>query len=394
MNDPAETIHIGKTLSRLDRSGDLVGKSYGVNMNLKFIKKLGRGGMGDVYLAEMESDGVSSEVAVKFSSHSNLPELATEAQISNRLTHDYIARTHSFHILEGDTPSGAIIMAYVDGEDLLELSRMHAQLGLKMPQKFTGLLGYLVCEALEYSHKEGAIHRDMKPANIMVERKSGSPKVIDFGLGVLSQDTPDIIGQVCGTLDFMAPEIIRGNEIDHRADIYGLGMTLDSLIRGESFLARSSQSASSNRLGDRVKAIRDLQDKGYEPLSILPGIHPTLSQIVERSVKLDPGERYADANEMMNALSGFNYGQGLGFGPVRAVFQEYLTLIRHPDLPAHLKDLKSDRYKKPEGNLRDLIERLKSPGSMKDYQVIGNELLLETLPGNYNESIPGFLPIG
>jgi len=392
--DLAETMSPGQTLHHLHDSEDLEGKSYQLSTNLRFLHELGRGGMGKVYLAEIESDGVSEKVAVKFSRHTQLDHLAKEAQISSGLRNDYIAKTRSFHIIEGDPPSGAIIMDYVDGEDLLKISERHSQLGLKLPQKFIGLIGYLCCEGLAYSHRQGAIHRDIKPANIMIDNESGGPKLIDYGLGVLSKDTPKIIGEVCGTLDYISPEALRGLKIGHKTDIYSLGMTLDSLVRGESFLARSSESARSGSFTDRAKATAELQEKGYTPLSRLPGIHPKLSEIIETAVQLKPEDRYLDAKTMMDKLSGFNYEQGLGFGPVRIVFKEYLELIRHNDLPNHLNALKIDNKTKPKEDLNELIETLKSSGHARDYQSVGGELLLETLQGNYREIIPGYLPIG
>jgi serine/threonine protein kinase len=388
------TIDAGRSLNKLHRTQDLAGEVYTVTSSLRFIRQIGKGGMGHVYLAELESDGLTDKIAVKFSPHANLKELAEEAQIASGLrSSDYIAKTRSFHVIEGSgAPSGAIIMEYIDGEDLLAISNMHTQLGLRMPQKFVGLIGYLCCEALHYAHGEGAIHRDIKPANIMIDFKSGAPKLIDFGLGVLSKDTPKIIGEFCGTLNYMAPEVLRGQEISTRTDIYSLGMTLDALIRGESFLEKSSGSAKSGSVLDRINAITELQERGYEPLSHLSGVHPTLSQIIERAVSFNPNDRYESAGEMKGDLAGFNYGQG--FGPVRDVLIEYLDLIRHEDLPDHLNALKINPEERASADLRKLIGTLKQKNHARDYQVIDGRLLLETLPGKYREVVPGYLAIG
>jgi len=388
------TLDAGRTLNQLHDTGNLGGKIFTVTSSLKFIREIGRGGMGHVYLAEIGSDGLEEKVAVKFSPHTNLGKLAEESQLASSLSSsDFIGKTRSFYVIEGEkTPTGAIIMEYIDGEDLLAISNKHNELGLRIPQKFAGLIGYLCCEALQYAHKKGAIHRDIKPANIMIDFNSGAPKLIDFGLGVLAKDTPDIIGQFCGTLNYMAPEVLRGREISTRTDIYGLGMTLDTLIRGESFLEKSSGSAKSDSVLDRAKAIADLQARGYEPLSNLSGVHPTLSQIIEKSVQLNPDNRYSTAAEMKSDLAGFNYGQG--FGPVRDVLIEYLDLIRHKDLPAHLNALKINPEVRANGDLRRLMGILKQKNHARDYQVIGSKLLLETLPGNYSEVVPGYIAVG
>ncbi|HEX3253646.1 MAG TPA: serine/threonine-protein kinase [Pyrinomonadaceae bacterium] len=205
-----------------------------VDTRYAFVKELGRGGMGTVYLAEdRELDRL---VAIKVL---NTPEVTDdlrdrmfrEAQIIARLEHPGIVPVHD----AGTLPDGRIFyaMKYVRGDRLDEYAAHGASLRDRL-RKFQA-----VCDAVAFAHAHGVIHRDLKPQNIMIG-SFGEVLVLDWGVAKIRGDarqsaaynTAD--GTVIGTRDYMSPEQARGEiEIDERADIYSLGVVLKFLLTGE-----------------------------------------------------------------------------------------------------------------------------------------------------------------
>ena len=151
-----------------------------------------------------------------------------EARAMASLNHPNIMTIYDF----GRTSEGHVyyVMEYVDGLDLSELIKMD-EIGEAKAMEIM----MQVCDALEYAHESGFVHRDVKPANIMID-KLGRVKVTDFGLAkLLNADTNygmTMVGQVMGTPDYMAPEQSTGVNVDHRADIYALGVVLYELLTG------------------------------------------------------------------------------------------------------------------------------------------------------------------
>jgi serine/threonine-protein kinase len=199
-----------------------------------FVKELGRGGMGTVYLAEdRELDRL---IAIKVL---NTPaatddlrrRMIREAQIIARLEHPGIVPVHD----TGTLPDGRIFyaMKYVRGSRLDEYAAQGASLNDRL-RKFQS-----VCDAVAFAHAHGVIHRDLKPQNIMIG-SFGEVLVLDWGIAKVREDshraavynTSD--GTVIGTRDYMSPEQARGEiEIDERADVYSLGAVLKFLLNGQ-----------------------------------------------------------------------------------------------------------------------------------------------------------------
>jgi serine/threonine-protein kinase len=213
---------------KLDHLLGVVGTRYA------FVKELGRGGMGTVYLAEdRELDRL---VAVKVLNTTDVTDdlrerMIREAQIIARLEHPGIVPVHD----AGTLPDGRIFyaMKYVRGDRLDEYAAHGASLRDRL-RKFQA-----VCDAVAFAHAHGVIHRDLKPQNIMIG-SFGEVLVLDWGVAKIRDDprqsaaynTSD--GTVIGTRDYMSPEQARGEiEIDERADIYSLGVVLKFLVTGE-----------------------------------------------------------------------------------------------------------------------------------------------------------------
>ncbi len=202
----------------------------------KLVKRIGRGGMGVVWLARDQT--LNLNVALKFlpetlrSDPASLNHLKYEARKSIRLTHPNIVRIHDF--IEAPEAAG-IAMEYIDGPTL-------AQLRSEKPDKVfqaDELAGWTaqLCEALTYAHLDAKlVHRDLKPGNLMVT-KGDRLKVADFGISRSLSDTMANLtreqGYVAGTLAYMGPQQLYGEKADPRDDIYSLGATLFDLLTGK-----------------------------------------------------------------------------------------------------------------------------------------------------------------
>ncbi|MBF8296360.1 MAG: hypothetical protein HW389_2905 [Bacteroidetes bacterium] len=193
------------------------------------LEKLGGGGMGVVYKAE--DIKLKRLVALKFlppdltSDPRSKERFAHEAQAASSLEHPNICTVHDI----GDTDEGQtfIVMSYYDGETL---KRKLSRGPLKVEQALE--IAAQIADGLAKAHDNGIVHRDIKPANIMISRE-GSVKILDFGLAKLAGETRlTKTGSTVGTLMYMAPEQVHGQEVDARADIWALGVLLQEMITG------------------------------------------------------------------------------------------------------------------------------------------------------------------
>ena len=204
----------------------MIGQTLGT---YRLIEKLGEGGMGEVYRALDEM--LDRDVALKMLK----PELArrqgtvdrfrAEAITLAKLDHPGIARIHG---CSRHDDRWFIVMEFVRGETLLgRLSRAG-----RLPWTEAAPIVCQLLDALEYAHRRGVIHRDMKPANVLMGVE-GAVKVTDFGIArVLGTERATRTGHIVGTLEYMSPEQVRGEEVDGRADLYAVGILLYELLTG------------------------------------------------------------------------------------------------------------------------------------------------------------------
>ena len=243
---------------------------------LEILELLGIGGMGAVYKArQMELDRM---VAVKIlppevSADPAFAERFTrEARALARLSHPNIVAVHDF----GRTGDGLFyfVMEYVDGVNL----RQAIQSGHMDPKQALAIVPQ-ICDALQFAHDEGIVHRDIKPENILIDKR-GRVKIADFGLAkLLGQEAADhrltATQQVMGTLRDMAPEQMEGTKsVDHRADIYSLGVVFYELLTGELPVGR------------------------FAPPSKKVEIDVRLDEVVLRALEMEPEKRYQHASEL------------------------------------------------------------------------------------------------
>jgi serine/threonine protein kinase len=241
--------------------------------DLEILELLGLGGMGAVYKARQRK--LDRLVALKV-----LPpewgrdpafaeRFAREARALARLSHPQVVGVHDFGEAGGHY---YLLMEYVDGGSLRELQAD----GRLQPPQALAIVGQ-VCDALQYAHEQGVVHRDIKPENILLDRQ-GRVKIADFGLAKLlrrsrSEYTLTSAGQVMGTLDYMAPEQRTCPQaVDHRADIYSLGVVFYEMLTGELPLGRfappSHNTAVDARIDDVIfRALEHEPDRRYQRIS-------------------------------------------------------------------------------------------------------------------------------
>jgi tRNA A-37 threonylcarbamoyl transferase component Bud32 len=251
---------------------------------LEITELIGQGGMGAVYKARQTK--LDRTVAVKI-----LPaewgrdpafaeRFAREARALARLSHPHIVAVHDF----GETGGlFYLVMEYVDGGNLRQL----LQYGSLAPEQALHIIPQ-ICEALHYAHEVGVVHRDIKPENILLDQR-GQVKIADFGLAKLmgpsaAEFTLTGTRQVMGTLNYMAPEQrTRPQEVDHRADIYSLGVVLYEMLTGELPLGRfappSDKAAVDARVDEVVfHALEQDPERRYQHVSEIKGDVESLAQ--------------------------------------------------------------------------------------------------------------------
>ena len=245
---------------------------------LENFELIGPGGMGTVYKATHRE--LDRPVAVKVL-HAHLQDDATfaerfvrEARTLARLDHPNIVRVYDFGNREGVY---YLVMEFVDGATL----RQAITAGGMAPKEALALVPR-ICDALQYAHDQGVVHRDIKPENILIDR-AGAAKIADFGLakltGTSSESRLTQTATVMGTPHYMAPEQIeKPDEVDHRADIYALGVVFYEMLTGELPVGR------------------------FPPPSQKVEVDVRLDRVVLRTLEKEPSLRYQQASELGTAV--------------------------------------------------------------------------------------------
>lgn len=283
----------------------------------RVIEKLASGGMAEVFRAESAGlEGFKKQVAIK----RVLPHLSEkkkfismfldEARLSAHLSHSNVAQV--FDIGVGDN-AFFIVMEYVDGADLKAVIEAMKKHGREFPVEDAVFIAIKICEGLCYAHElvdgDGKpltiVHRDMSPPNVLIT-KHGEIKIVDFGLAkASSQLEKSEPGIIKGKFSYLSPEAALGQEVDHRTDIFAVGIILWEMLAGRRLFLGDSDYAT-------VKLVQQAQ---VPPISkIAPRVPPDLEPILARALARDPNQRYQSARELALALNDFLYRHGKAVG--------------------------------------------------------------------------------
>ena len=220
---------------------DLVGIASGVEIGSYRVEELiGRGGMGEVYRAHdarLDRNVALKILAPRYADDDGFRErLLRESRLAASLDHPNVVPVYD----AGEADAGLYLaMRYVEGADLRAVLRREGPLA---PARALAIVAQ-VANALDAAHATGLVHRDVKPSNVLIDERRHC-YLADFGLSQTASDRGQATdGSLLGTLDYVAPEQIRGDEIDGRADVYALGCVLFECLTGESPFRRSSEVA-------------------------------------------------------------------------------------------------------------------------------------------------------
>jgi len=316
--------------SPIESGADAGGERNQVKLGrYEIVRELGKGAMGIVYLAKDPLIGrLVALKTIRPSAHADDEDtrefqarFVREAQAAGILNHPSIVTVHD---IGQDDPSGMsfIAMEYVEGQNLKEMLAQGRPLSFEQAADIIAQ----VAEGLDFAHAKGIVHRDVKPANIIL-LDGNRAKITDFGIAKITSGVANLTttGQFLGTPNYMAPEQIKGTPVDGRSDIFSLGICLyECLTHRKPFGGDSLTSIS-------YKIV-------HEPFPPLHEINPTIPEgygvVVSQCLEKDPAKRYQRGKDMANALRAVLRGER----PVRSsepMFADATVLTRgdHDKLP-------------------------------------------------------------
>ena len=251
------------------------------------LRTLGRGALGTVYLAN--DPLIDRAVAVKvlgewFDSDEGRERFIREARAAARLMHRNIVTIFDVADHEGQL---FIAMEYIQGQTLRELIGRQQTVALTRKLEIVEDL----CSALAYAHKQGVVHRDIRPTNVMVDEE-GVVKVLDFGISRIAGSGMTRQGALIGSLNYMSPEQVTGSLVDQRSDVFAIGALFYELL--------SYRKAFEGNFQARHEIIYD----DPRPLAELsPDVDGEIISIVARALEKDPDRRYQDLSQMRNDIA-------------------------------------------------------------------------------------------
>ena len=259
-------------------------------LHYKILEKLGEGGMGEVFKAQ--DTKLDRFVALKFlpsqltASEDDKARFVQEAKAASAMNHPNICTIHS---IEEHNNQLFIVMEFVEGKTLKDKKD-------SLSEKQILEMGIQVAEGLAAAHEKGIVHRDIKPENIMI-RKDGIAQIMDFGLAKLDKGSNASrltkAGSTVGTMGYMSPEQVQGLDVDHRTDIFSLGVVLYELLAGESPFKGMHETA----------IMYEIVNVDAPPLStVKEGIDLELDEIILECLEKDKDERYQSAKELAKNL--------------------------------------------------------------------------------------------
>ena len=264
-------------------------------------EKLGEGGMGVVYKAH--DIKLDRTVALKFlpyhltQSEEDKQRFIREAKAAAGLNHPHICTIHAVDENDGNQ---FIVMEYVDGETLRQRSEIRDQKSEVSQhgtwnQELGTAIDYAlqIAEALQQAHKKDIVHRDIKPENIMIT-EDNRIKVMDFGLAKLKGDKNlTKSGSTVGTMAYMSPEQIQGQDVDHRADIFSFGVVLYEMLTGQTPFRGEHEAA----------MVYSIVNEEPEPVTkYISDVHPDMLRLIELALEKNPDDRYQTVDHIIGDM--------------------------------------------------------------------------------------------
>ncbi len=258
----------------------------------QIIEELGRGGMGKVY--KVHDTEIKEKVALKLLKseialdEKTIERFRNEIRLARKIAHKNVGRMFDLGKGEG---TYFITMEYVPGQDLKGLIRQTGKLAVET----TVSIAKQVCEGLEEAHKQGVVHRDLKPSNIMID-KEGNVRIMDFGIA-RSIKTKGLTGAgvMIGTPEYMSPEQAEAKAVDHRSDIYSLGVILYEMVTGLlPFEGDTPLSIAMKHKSEKLKA----------PKLLNPQIPDDLNSLILKCLEKVKTDRYQAAEEIFKDITG------------------------------------------------------------------------------------------
>src|SRR5438876_10614527 len=251
----------------------------------RILRKLGTGGMANVYLAEDEVLGRRVAIKILNDRHAGddqfVERFRREAKNAASLSHPNIVSIYDRGEAEG---TYYIAMEYLDGRSLKELIVARGPAPIHLAVDYARQ----ILAAIRFAHRHGIVHRDIKPHNVLVDAE-GRLKVTDFGIARAGASQMTEAGSIIGTAQYLSPEQARGSAVDQRSDLYSVGVVLYEMLTGDvPFTGETPVEI----------AMRHLSDTPQPPSTKRPEIPPDLDMIVLRALAKNPDDRFQTAEEM------------------------------------------------------------------------------------------------
>ena len=263
-------------------------------LNYKIESLIGTGGMGSVYLASHTQ--VNRKVAIK----SLLPQFMANTEIKQRFKNEASTLAHLQHPnivglfdYTEDETGMYLVMEYVDGTPLDDFIK---NVTGPMPEKRAVPIMKEILLGFSYAHQKGVVHRDIKPANIIITKSDGA-KILDFGIARLVGEGNHNLtktGTQMGTVFYMSPEQVQGKKLDHRSDIYSLGITFYQMLTG---INPYNGITTEYEVFSRI-----VKEDLPAPQDVYPGVPAYLSSILKKAMEKDPDNRFQSCDEFLKAV--------------------------------------------------------------------------------------------
>jgi eukaryotic-like serine/threonine-protein kinase len=314
------------------------------------VDVLGQGGMSTVYRGQHRI--TEQVVALKLLP----PELAAHSQVKGRFLEEARAlaqldHPNIVHLYNFGQENGAFVLAmqYVEGETwermILTAGRQQWPVAVR--------IGVDVLRALEYAHGRGIVHRDMKPSNVLVRASDGAATVMDFGIAKMTTSSRlTATGQTMGTVRYMSPEQVRGQEIDHRTDLYSLGATLYEAVVGDTPFDGNTHFEIMTK---------HLHEPPRPPSALGVELPHDLETVIMRALAKRPDDRFQTARELRKALEAVAKDADVGLAETQRMSRDAVA----PPLPAAIADVTAPLGPRPTAapNVTGLADKLEPTGA-------------------------------